>query len=195
MKRFAFLLLIAGWLVPLAAAQETEHVQVGVNADYFRLSQTDSNMVGLGGRLGFELYRNIKFEAEMNYDFERAFTERFGDTTTGGVFTQRTGLHALHGEFGPKVNLGEHFHVHPFFVLKGGFMRFHLGAEPATFGSFFSDVNNLRESNTNAVFYPGGGLEGHVGPVGVRFDIGDEMYFNHGSHNNLRMSLGPYFRF
>jgi hypothetical protein len=144
---------------------------------------------------GLEAFRNIKLEAEMSYDFGRTFTEQLNNTTTGGVFTQRTNLHMLHGEFGPKVNLGEHLHVHPFFTLKGGFVRFHLGSEPATLGTFFSDVENLRTNNVNGVFYPGGGLEGHIGPVGVRFDIGDEMYFNHGTHNNLRISLGPYFRF
>lgn len=195
MKRFAFLLFLAGWLVPLAAAQETEHVQIGVNADYLRLGRTDTNFGGLGARLGFVAYKNIKLEAEMSYDFEQAFTEQFGNTTTGGVFTQRTNLHMLHGEFGPKVNLGEHFHVHPFVTLKGGFIRFHFGPEPATFGSFFSDVDSLRTKNVNGVLYPGGGLEGHVGPVGLRLDIGDELFFNHGANNNLRISFGPYFRF
>ena len=41
----------------------------------------------------------------------------------------------------------------------------------------------------------GGGLEGPLGPVGIRFDIGDEMYFNSGTHNNLRIAFGPYIRF
>jgi hypothetical protein len=47
----------------------------------------------------------------------------------------------------------------------------------------------------NGVFYPGGGLEGRIGPVGLRLDIGDEMYFNGGAHNNLRVSFGPFIRF
>jgi hypothetical protein len=38
-------------------------------------------------------------------------------------------------------------------------------------------------------------LEDYFGPLCVRFDIGDEMYFNHGTHNNLSISLGPYIRF
>ena len=48
MKRVALLLFLAGWLVPQVSAQD--HVQVGVYADYFRLSQTKSNMAGLGGQ-------------------------------------------------------------------------------------------------------------------------------------------------
>ena len=63
MKRFAFFFLLAGWLLPLASAQETEHFQFGVNADYFRLSQTDTNFAGVGARLGFVAFRSIKLEA------------------------------------------------------------------------------------------------------------------------------------
>jgi len=52
MKRFAFFLFLTGWLVPLASAQETEHVQAGIFADYLRLGHTDTNFIGLGARLG-----------------------------------------------------------------------------------------------------------------------------------------------
>jgi hypothetical protein len=195
MKRFAFLFLLAGWLVPLASAQETEHIQVGVFADYLRLGQTDTNLAGVGARLGVVAFQNVKLEAQMSYDFDKAFTEGFTDTSTGSVFIQRTGLRALHGEFGPKVNLGERFHVHPFITLKGGFVNFRLSNAPATIGTFFSSVDTLRRNNVMGVLYPGGGLEGHIGPLGLRMDIGDEIYFNHGTHNNLSISLGPYIRF
>jgi len=195
MKRFAFLFLLAGWLVPLASAQETEHIQVGVFADYLRLAQTDTNFTGVGARLGVVAFHNIKLEGQMSYDFSKAFTEGFTDTSTGAVFVQRTSLRTLHGEFGPKVNLGERFHVHPFVTLKGGFVNFRLSNAPATIGTFFSTVDSLRRNNVNGVLYPGGGLEGHFGPLGMRLDIGDEMYFNRGTHNNLSVSLGPYIRF
>jgi len=46
MKRVALLLFLAGWLGPLASAQD--RFQVGAYADYFRISQTNSNMAGLG---------------------------------------------------------------------------------------------------------------------------------------------------
>jgi hypothetical protein len=45
------------------------------------------------------------------------------------------------------------------------------------------------------VFYPGAGLEGHLGPLGLRLDAGDEMYFTGGTHHNLRMEFGPIIRF
>jgi len=191
MKRLVFLFILAGWLVPLASAQETEHIQVGVFADYFRLGQTDTNFGGLGARVGVVAFRSLKLEGEMSYYFDQAFTERDNTTLT----VRRSGMRVLHGEFGPKVNLGEHYHVHPFVTLKGGFIDFRINNAPATIGTFFSSVDNLRRNNVNGVLYPGGGLEGHFGPVGVRLDIGDEVYFNHGTHNNLRIALGPYIRF
>jgi hypothetical protein len=195
MKRFAFFIFLAAGLVPLAAAQETEHVQVGVFADYLRFSQTDSNFGGLGGRVGFVAFKNLKLEAEMGYDFTQTFTENFNNGT-GTIATQRSHLRMLHGEFGPKLNLGrESHHFHPFVFVKGGFMNFRLTSAPATFGTFFSNVDDLRTNNVSAVLYPGGGLEGRIGPVGVRADVGDEIYFANNAHHNLRITFGPYIRF
>ena len=194
MKRAAFLLFVAGCLVPLASAQDKEHVQVSVFADYFRLSQTDTNFGGVGALLSFQAFKEIKLEGQMSYDFDQAFTEGFTDTTTGAVSIQRSGMRVLHGEFGPKVNIGRHA-IQPFVTLKGGFINLRLNNAPATVGTFFSSVNGLRTDNVNGVLYPGGGLQGHLGPIGLRLDVGDEIYFNHGTHNNLRVAFGPTFRF
>jgi hypothetical protein len=194
MKRIAFLLFVASCFVPLAAAQDNEHVQVGVFADYFHLSQTHTSLGGVGARLGFQAFKEIKLEGEVAYDFDQAFTEGFTDTTTGAVSIQRSGMRVIHGEFGPRVNIGHH-RIQPFFTLKGGFINFRLNNAPATVGTFFSSVNGLRTDNVNGVLYPGGGLQGHLGPIGLRLDVGDEIYFNHGTHNNLRVAFGPTFRF
>jgi hypothetical protein len=108
MKRSAFVFLLAGWLVPLASAQETEHFQAGVFADYFRATQTSTNFGGIGARVGWAAYKAVKLEAEMSYDFTQSFNETFFNSPT--TFTvQRSNLRILHGEFGPKVNLGEHY--------------------------------------------------------------------------------------
>lgn len=195
MKRVALLFLLSGWLVPVASAQETEHVQVGVFADYIRLHPTDTNMAGVGVRLGVMAYQYVKLEGETSYDFTQAFTERFSDTRfPGRVTTSRTNFRILHGEFGPKFAIG-HYPLRPFVVLKGGFMNFRLSNAPATIGTFFSSTSDLRSSDLNAVFYPGAGLEGHVGPVGLRLDVGDQIYFNNGANHNLRVTFGPYIRF
>jgi hypothetical protein len=195
MKRAALLLLfITNWAVPGAFAQDNEHVQVGVFADYFRLSQTDTDLLGVGGRASFVAYKRLKFEAEMSYDFSRAFTEGFTDNSTGNVIVQRTNLRVIHGLFGPRINLGRHA-VQPFVTAKGGLINFRLDNSPATFGTFASSVSGLRENNVLGTFYAGGGLEGHLGPIGLRLDIGDEMYFNNGTHSNLKATFGPVIRF
>jgi hypothetical protein len=194
MKRVALLVFLAGCFVPRAAAQENEHLQVGVFADYFRPAQTDNNFGGVGARVSFTSYKRLKLEAQMSYDFNQAFTEGFTNTGTGAVTLSRSGMRILHGEVGPKLDLG-HGAIRPFVTVKGGGISFGLSNAPATVGTFFSSVNNLRTSNVSAVLYPGGGLEGHLGPVGLRLDVGDEIYFNSGAHHNLSMAFGPYIRF
>jgi hypothetical protein len=198
MKRFALLLFLAGCFVPLASAQSLDHIEAGVFADYFRISQTDTNQVGLGGRLGFGVFPHVRLEAEMAYDFDKAFTESFTTTvppcSSATPCLQKTNLRVLHGLFGPKVELG-HGAIRPFVTVKGGFINFSLDSRNPSFTGFTSSVQNLRADNVNGVLYPGGGVEAHAGPLGLRLDVGDEIYFNHGSHNNLRVALGPFIRF
>jgi hypothetical protein len=195
MKRVAVLVLfITGWAVPSAFAQENEHVQVGVFADYFRLSQTDTDLLGVGGRASFVAYKRLKFEAEMSYDFSRPFTEGFIDNSTGTVIVQRTNMRVIHGLFGPRINLGRHA-IQPFVTAKGGLINFRLDNSPATFGTFTSSVSGLRQNDVTGTFYAGGGLEGHLGPIGLRLDVGDEMYFNDNTHHNLKATFGPIIRF
>ncbi len=194
MKRVAFLLFLASCVVPLASAQDGDHVELGVFADYFRLAQTDNNFGGVGALASFQVYKEIKLEGQMSYDFNQAFTEGFTDTSTGSVTLARTPMRILHGEFGPKINIGHHA-IQPFVTLKGGFVDFRIDSAPATLGTFFSSVNGLRADNVNGMLYPGGGLQGHLGPIGLRLDVGDEIYFNHGTHNNLHVAFGPVFRF
>jgi hypothetical protein len=195
MKRILVTLLLAAGmgLVPAAKAQESlDHVHIGVFADYLRLSPTDNNMAGVGARLGFSANRYLRFEAETSYDFSSGFNENF--TRSGQVFTNRSNLRIIHGMFGPTLSSG-HGPLRLFVTAKGGAINFRIDPRPATFGNFFSSVDDLRSKDVSGVFYPGGGAEGHIGPVGVRFDIGDLMYFNNGAHHNLRMSFGPFLRF
>ena len=188
-----FTALTAG-LAPLASAQE--HGQVGVYADYLRLSQTSENFGGLGAHLSVNTGRYLQLEAEMNYDFEQAFTEGFTDNSSvpPTITLQRSNLRILHGMFGPKIQTG-HGAVRAFITVKGGFMDFRFDPRPATFDTFTSSVTSLRAQNVNGVLYPGGGLEAHLGPVGLRLDVGDEIYFNNGTHHNLRVAFGPMIRF
>ena len=194
MRRLAVLLAFAAVAVPGAFAQENDNIQVGVFADYFRLSQTNTNFAGLGGRLTLTAYRGLKLEAETAYDFNQVFTEGFTNTSTGTVTLQRSNLRVLHGMVGPKVEIG-HSWVHPFITVKGGAVNFQFDSRPATFATFASSVQGLRANSVSGVLYPGGGLEGHIGPVGLRLDFGDEIYFNNGTHHDLRLAVGPFIRF
>ena len=106
MRRFALvaiplLLLLAGWFVPAAFAQE--HGQIGGGADYFRLSQTKMDFAGLGGHLSVNTNRNLQLEAEMGYDFAQPLVEGFTNTGTGTVTLQRTNTRIIQGLFGPKL--------------------------------------------------------------------------------------------
>ena len=193
MKRLALLLFLAGWLVPLASAQD-DRFQAGVYADYFRVSQTKTNMAGLGARIGVKALPYVMLEGEMSYDFNQAFTEGFSDPTGGAITFQNSDIKVLHGLFGPKISAG-HGRIRPFVTLKGGFVNFRLDPRPASFSGFASSVDNLRANNVSGALYPGAGLEGHIGPVGLRLEAGDEIYFAGGTHHNVRVAFGPFIRF
>ncbi len=192
MKRVALLLFLAGWLVPLASAQD--HIQVGAYGDYFRITQTNTNMAGLGGRVGYKVFSHVMFEGEMSYDFDQAFTERC--ISSGCTVTvANSNLKVLHGLAGPKFIGGRHF-IRPFLTVKGGFINFQLNPKPASFGSFVTSVQNLRSNNVSGVLYPAAGVEGHLGPIGLRLEGGDEMYFvGNATHHNPRVAVGPFLRF
>ena len=198
MKKIAFIIVIAlgVYLTPRALAQN--HGEVGVYADFLRLDPIDTNHLGLGGRLSVNVHPNVQLEGEMSYDFARNFTESFtvgpGGTPTGGANTTRTGVRILHGLFGPKFQTGGQA-IRAFFTVKGGFVNFRFDDRPATFATFTSSVQDLREDNVNGAVYPGGGVEFYAGPIGIRAEVGDLIYFNHGAHNNLRVAAGPNIRF
>ena len=51
----------------------------------------------------------------MSYDFNPTFTEGFTDT--GTLTFSRTNMRILHGEFGPRINIGHHA-IQPFVALR-----------------------------------------------------------------------------
>jgi hypothetical protein len=196
MKRIGIGIVIALLLAfaPVLFAQNEDHGEIGVDAEDFMFNDLGNNMVGINGRAAFNVHKYVQLEANMGWDFERAVNE-FCTTCAPPVGTVRSNFRILHGEFGPKFNLTAIHAIRPYLVLKGGFTNFSLSSKPATFGNFTTNVDNLRSSNWNGVFYPGGGLEFFAGPFGLRFEAGDEMYFNNGAHNNLVIKAGPSIRF
>jgi hypothetical protein len=192
MKRVVMLLVLAGWLVPLASAQD--HYQVGAYADYFRLSQTKTNMAGLGAMAAIKMLPHVMLEGGMSYDFQQTFIEGFTNPSGGAITLQNSNVKVLHGLVGPKIVAG-HGAIHPFVTLKGGFVNFRLDPRPASFAGFTSTIDNLRANNVSGAIYLGAGLEGHIGPVGVRLEAGDEIYFAGSRHQNLHVAFGPFIRF
>jgi hypothetical protein len=192
MKRIAFLLLVAGLgVAPLARAQN--HAEVGAFVDYFKLGETGSNFLGIGGRAAFNVAQHVQLEAEMAYDFNRVFTEGFTDNSTGTITTQNSNIRVLHGLFGPKFQTSGPVRV--FVTVKGGFTDFRFDPTPPSFATFTSSVNNLRANNINGALYPGGGVEAFLGPIGLRLEVGDEIIFANGAHNNWKVTFGPQIRF
>jgi hypothetical protein len=193
MKRLFWVLVCCIGVAPVAWAQEFSHVEAGAFADYFRSNQTGSNMFGVGGRLGIAILPHTKFEAEMAYDFNEAFTEGFTNTAGGASNIREHRSARVARPIWAEV--GSWTWADSAVFGKSGFVNFMFDSRPPGFDTFASQVNNLRANNWNGAFMPGGGLEGFIGPVGLRLDVGDEMYFNDGTHHNLKVMFGPYIRF
>ena len=194
MKRCFGVLLASLFLsVPMLLAQDhSDHIEVGAFADYFRLSDFSPtrNFIGVGGRAAFAIRPSIQLEAEMAYDFKRNYTSTF----TNGVSTElvNASFRTLHGFFGPKFQTGSGpFRV--FVTGKVGFDNFSINNQNATAG--FVNTVGLTNGSTFFAVYPGGGIEAFAGPIGLRAEVGDDIYFNNGAHNNLRVTFGPQFRF
>jgi len=168
-----------------------DHVEVGVFADYFRMDRTEPNLnyAGLGGRLAFNLRPSVQLEAEMAYDFDRAYNNF--DSGTGTIVRSQT--HILHGLFGPKFQTGSG--PFRFFVTgKAGLISFTTNDQNAPTG-FKSALGAVGNGDAKFAVYPGGGVEGFMGPVGLRLEVGDDIYFDNGARNNLRVTFGPTIRF
>ncbi len=177
-------------LAPAVFAQE-EHGEFGVYADMTRLHHlNDTNFWGVGGRLAFNLAHWAQLEGDFAYDFAQQFSAPSGTLLT----TNTSGnLRLLQGMFGPKFQTGIG-PVKAYIVTKGGFINFN-GSRFTGTSAFSSQVGNILSGNTDAVFYPGGGLEFFAGKIGFRLEAGDEMYFFNGANHNLKVNFGPQIRF
>jgi hypothetical protein len=193
MKRCLGLLIALIFLAaPMLMAQSSDHVEVGAFVDYFRLSNTSPtrNFVGLGGRAAFNMNSSVQLEAEMAYDFKRNYTSTFTDGVT--TATVNSSFRTLHGFFGPKFQTGSG-PLRIFVTGKVGFDNFSINNQNAPTG--FVNTVGLTNGATYFAVYPGGGIEAFAGAIGLRAEIGDDIYFHGGAHNNLRVTFGPQVRF
>lgn len=192
--RKVYLALLA-ILLCTGVGRAQSRMEAGVLLDYTSISQTQTPNVGLGARFGYRAHRHVMLEGELAYDYGVNFNELYVNVTNGKVAAiERTSIGVTEGLFGPMLEPA-HRHLRPFVTLKGGFVDFRLSPSLLPYGTVTSTVFGIRSSNVNAALYPGGGAEASLGPVGLRLEFGDLMYFNSGAHNNLRITFGPIVRF
>ncbi len=193
------LLAVSSWMnaqAPEPGRFTLNHAEVGIFGDYFRFSPGSSttNFVGLGARAAFNVHPNIAVEAQMSYDFDRNYTTTFqnGASTT----FVRSSVRPINGLFGPKFQVGSGGPFRIFATGKVGFVNFTTNTSGVASGSTFSSgVAGVGNGGNFLSVYPGGGIEGFAGPIGIRIEGGDLIYFNNGANNNLRLEFGPTFRF
>jgi len=193
MRKLILVFLTSFLLASFSFAQK--RVEVGIFVDSLDISQTSTNHLGLGARVGFRVHQNVMLEGELAYDYGLNFDEAYRNVITGDITAiKRTSIGVTHGLFGPTLIRGEG-HLHPFATMKAGFIDFRLSTSLLPYVDIVSPILNLRTSNLNAALYPGAGTEATLGPIGLRLEAGDEIYFNEGAHNNLRITFGPVIRF
>ena len=194
MKRLIVLSAIMAFAImaPSVFAQEHDHGEFGVYGDYFRLSEAgNGSFEGFGGRIGFNVAPRVQLEGQMTYDFEQSFTVTNPSSFTTTV--SRSSLNLLHGLFGPKFVFGTD-HARLFGTAQGGFMR--IGASNGSVvNGFTNSIGAFGDTATHGAFYPGGGGEFYVGPIGLRLDVGDFLYWSNGVHQNLSVRFGPQIKF
>ena len=180
---------------------DNNHGSVGVYGDLFRVKPAGGNsvnFVGLGARVGFNVHPNIALEGEMSYDFAKNYTalntgDNSGTLSSTTVSSRTRPLTAL---FGPKFQFGTSGPFRAFVTGKVGFTEFNHSSTTSVSGDTFSNAfDQFGGGTTHFAAYPGGGIEGFFGPLGLRLEAGDQMYFNNGTFNNLRVTFGPELRF
>lgn len=188
-KAFLVVLVII-FLAPQLFAQDNE---LGVYAELFRLGTVTPaiNFVGVGGRASRRVHRNVQFEAELSYDFQRGFATSFSNGPTIAMVPSR--MSTLNALFGPKFRTTGR-RLQAFVTLKVGVLDFMVTRTSVPAG-FMTAVNTALNGGTAGAFYPGAGVELFEGPVGLRAEVGDEIYFDNGGNSNLRVTVGPQFRF
>lgn len=185
------LLLCASFL----QARAQSRMEAGLFLDYLNVSQTQTPNVGLGGRFGYRVYPHVMAEGELNYDYGVNFRELYVNVADGDVAAiGRSSIGVTNGLFGPMLGPANRY-FRPFVTLKGGFIDFRLSPSLVPYSGLVSSVLGIRTSHVNAALYPGAGVEANLGPVGLRLEFGDLVYFNRGGHNNFRFTVGPIVRF
>lgn len=195
MSRLCFIVCVIFVFLRPAPLAAQKRFEIGLFLDYLGISQTSTNNFGLGGRFGYRVHHRVMLEGELAYDYGINFDEAYRNVTNGNITAiENTSIGVTHGLVGPKLQPGGGG-FRPFVTLKAGFVDFRLTPSLIPYSDVVSTISGIRTSNLNAAIYPAGGVEANLGPVGLRLEFGDEVYFNNGAHNNLRITFGPQIRF
>ncbi|HZQ18067.1 MAG TPA: hypothetical protein VFA90_05045 [Terriglobales bacterium] len=181
--------------VLLASTASAQHFEVGGFVDYGRptIPSFPANAFGAGGRLDINLHRFLQAEIEAAYDVKYANFLLAASSASAVLTNSKLGI--LHANGGLKLQTaGGSF----FLFVKGGANEYFpertvdtITGIPISISASLSPLSSF----THGIFYPGGGLGFHAGPLGIRVDAGDEIYWDSGAHHNLRVTFGPTIRF
>jgi len=189
------LAIVVVWATSSCELHAQRRVEAGLLLDYLSISQTKTDNLGIGGRLGFRVHHDVMAEGEFAYDYGVNFQEAFKNIKDGNVTAiENTSIGVTEVLFGPKLQRADG-HFRPYVTLKGGFIDFRLSPSLIPYSGVTSALLGIRDSNLNGAIYPGGGGTATLGPLGLRLEFGDLIYFNQGAHNNFRITFGPILRF
>lgn len=186
-------LLLLGLLMVLSAPTFAQLVELGGFGSYghFDVPPFANDAVGLGARIDLGLSHHIALEAEGSYDLKHPTVQIVSNGAGFNVTQLRLGV--IHANGGVKLQTkgGSYF-----IFLKGGILNFLPDIRTTTLiGTIQGSVPSSGTAFNEAVFYPGGGIGFHAGILGIRIDAGDEIYWDAGTHHNLRITFGPTIRF
>jgi hypothetical protein len=187
--------VLAVLLAGFSSALHAQHVELGVFGTYehYDIVGPPEHEFGLGGRIGFNLGKYVQFELESSYDFKYADFDLM--TLSDRIVVNNSKLGVLHGNAGLKLQTGGGSF---FLFVKGGANRFDIEVVETTASGFptvTTTAQRLQNVYTKGVLYTGGGIGFHAGVLGIRFDAGDEIYWDKGARHNLRVTFGPTLRF
>lgn len=185
--------LLAVGIAPRLHAQA--RAEAGVFLDYLDIAETQTGNVGLGGRFGYRVHPHVVLEGEFAYDYGVNFQEVYRNVGNGSIAAiASSSIGVTEGWVGPMLQPA-HGHLRPFVTLKAGFLDFRLSPSLIPYSNIVSTALGIRTSSLNAALYPGAGAEAAWGPLGLRLEFGDAVYFNNGAWSNLRITFGPVLRF
>jgi hypothetical protein len=193
LANIAAAVLLALGIAPQLQAQA--RAEAGLFIDYLEIAETKTGNVGLGGRFGYRIHPHFVLEGEFVYDYGVNFREVYQNVANGSIAAvASSSIGVTEGWVGPMFQPA-HGHLRPFVTMKAGFLEFRLSPSLVPYSSVVSTAVGIRTSNLNLALYPGAGAEVALGPLGLRVEVGDAVYGNHGLQNDLRVTCGPVLRF